>query len=730
MPASNGKAHRLLSNMLSYFSGFFVVSLFLMVALVVSYDNVRDSVSRELSMSLESGISRLEDIGGRMRMLDGMIVQDSVFSALRYQEDEEDDVSGLRMLNELYRSLGIIADDVDYIFTIFRNNDVFVSSGLVSMDFPSYYGRFMTAVDDERLIPDSESVKDFLSSAVSQGRRYLTLDSLTIDDGSFLKTFHDPLVILSADALFNIQPLYVTAYVIDSQRLEELLTPEQAMGSSSIRVSLLDGGTVLLDTADGDEGSAFTFSQQSQALGLSVTLTVDEDLVLSQMWQLIWMLATVIVGGLLSGLVIALYYALRHYRGFTRIRQVLEGGDVKPVRGRDFADVHERILRLRREGESYKERVGEVEKRNRAIEFENVLTRGARTDEERGILDALRPYVANGGAVVVLLRFIDYGDAPLDILFDMLSTSAWNDYLTVHSGSRDEIFLIALGKNGPEGLEDFFKDYTTRVPDSLVHIGISPPSGSVDQLGMLYDKALRAVSSLFADDGRSLVLSYDDKMRTSLLEVFNTESMGRLRNLLLRGRADDASVFIDSLFDAFASFPLEAEERKAQVYHMLSNVIQDAWTAMGGPEGEVVPYRREMTRDEMKDIMKAAVHQLCDYTQGRLRSHNDELLETILSIVERRYSEPGLSAYAVSQEAGVSEKYLQSFFREHMGEGFSQYLLNFRLEKARALLETSDLPNEKIAELTGFGALNTFYRNFSKSYGVTPRVYKEGLKRT
>ncbi len=30
--------------------------------------------------------------------------------------------------------------------------------------------------------------------------------------------------------------------------------------------------------------------------------------------------------------------------------------------------------------------------------------------------------------------------------------------------------------------------------------------------------------------------------------------------------------------------------------------------------------------------------------------------------------------------------------------------------------------------MTGFGAVNTFYRNFSKQVGVTPKVYKENCE--
>ena len=82
----------------------------------------------------------------------------------------------------------------------------------------------------------------------------------------------------------------------------------------------------------------------------------------------------------------------------------------------------------------------------------------------------------------------------------------------------------------------------------------------------------------------------------------------------------------------------------------------------------------------------------------------------------------------VSAEAGIAEKYLYQYLKEQTGETFASILMRLRIEQARKYLEESDLSNEKIAELTGFGSVNSFYRNFGKYVGVTPKVYREQKK--
>ena len=76
---------------------------------------------------------------------------------------------------------------------------------------------------------------------------------------------------------------------------------------------------------------------------------------------------------------------------------------------------------------------------------------------------------------------------------------------------------------------------------------------------------------------------------------------------------------------------------------------------------------------------------------------------------------------------GISEKYLFHFLKEQTGETFANYLINIRIEHAKLYLKDSSLSNEKIAELTGFGSVNTFYRNFKAQTGISPKLYQEEI---
>lgn len=100
----------------------------------------------------------------------------------------------------------------------------------------------------------------------------------------------------------------------------------------------------------------------------------------------------------------------------------------------------------------------------------------------------------------------------------------------------------------------------------------------------------------------------------------------------------------------------------------------------------------------------------------------------ILEILEMEYHDPNLSAYTVSQKIGISEKYLYQFWKAQTGETFVASLFRIRIEKAQEYLVQTDYSNAKIAELTGFSSVNTFYRNFQKQTGISPKKYQENMK--
>lgn len=78
----------------------------------------------------------------------------------------------------------------------------------------------------------------------------------------------------------------------------------------------------------------------------------------------------------------------------------------------------------------------------------------------------------------------------------------------------------------------------------------------------------------------------------------------------------------------------------------------------------------------------------------------------------------------LASKAHMSTRTLSRRFEVETGRGALEWITGRRVERARALLEDTDLSVTDIAFATGFGSLGAFRRQFNKVTGTTPRSYR------
>lgn len=724
---------RLVENILFYLSGFAIVSLFLVIAFFVSSSNMDRSARNEVMINLENGTQRLEELENRLMMMNNIIIQNSLFNTLVYQNGTtSSNITALRSLNSLYRNLNIVADGISYIFTIFSSSGIFLSSADTSFDFEEYYPEFMSVTYEGKTMESAQDLISFFSRQFSSGSNHFRLDSISYISSNGLERLDNPVIVLQSASQFTSDPLFINAYLISQEDMARFILGDSLQSSAFIRITDSAKGTELLDTfpQDMDMDDWYIFENNSSN-PYSILLAVPHSYFREQLGAITLFLFIIISAGILSGLVFASIYAMTHYKGVKSVISSFSGKDEKKSRlSGDFADIRRRIIALREEGESYREETNELARQNQAIQFQNILIQGIRSPEDLDLASKTVHFACQGYFVGIIRIVKDDGTWTAQKFYEHLSESLGANGIMIHSGSNDEVFIMPAIETDSwhekvvKELEKLFASEENEV----FHVGISQTSTEIEDLSRLYEEAERAVVSLYMYESESSYIFYEDEKRTSLLEIFNVEGLIRLRNLLLRSRESEAVSMLEGLFQRAEAFPLEAEERRNEIFYSLCNVYQSVFLALHIDDISVEKPHGSVKISETRDLFINVTHELCVRTERNRRSHNEDLKKKILDQIERDYPNPGLSAYTISRATGINEKYLLSFFRDQMGTSFSQYLLTQRLMKAKRLLETTDWSNERIASETGFGSLTTFYRNFSKYFGLSPKDYKDGLK--
>ena len=97
--------------------------------------------------------------------------------------------------------------------------------------------------------------------------------------------------------------------------------------------------------------------------------------------------------------------------------------------------------------------------------------------------------------------------------------------------------------------------------------------------------------------------------------------------------------------------------------------------------------------------------------------------QTILYLHTHFFENPSLEKTAST--IFICPGYLSTLFHSETGMTYKQYLTNIRIEFARRLIVSSDMPINDICSLVGFGSYPYFLKTFKAAYNVTPTSLRE-----
>ncbi|MFG2000228.1 GlxA family transcriptional regulator [Spirillospora sp. NPDC048911] len=121
-----------------------------------------------------------------------------------------------------------------------------------------------------------------------------------------------------------------------------------------------------------------------------------------------------------------------------------------------------------------------------------------------------------------------------------------------------------------------------------------------------------------------------------------------------------------------------------------------------------------------------------DGGQAQFIQHEDPqdtgtALQPTMAWMEANLHRP-LTLDEIAQEAAVSVRTLTRRFRAQAGTTPLQWLLRARIHRAQQLLESTDLPVERIAAESGFGSPVTLRAHFARTVGASPLAYRNAFR--
>lgn len=122
-----------------------------------------------------------------------------------------------------------------------------------------------------------------------------------------------------------------------------------------------------------------------------------------------------------------------------------------------------------------------------------------------------------------------------------------------------------------------------------------------------------------------------------------------------------------------------------------------------------------------KDIFSSIERAISEEKSKR----NYIVIEKAIEYISQNFKDLNLSLQTVSDAVGLSSSYLNQIFKTEKEVSISEYIVNYRIEKAKEYLIDKDFTIKNIANMVGFSNDNYFYTVFKKNTGLTPGQYRK-----
>ena len=169
----------------------------------------------------------------------------------------------------------------------------------------------------------------------------------------------------------------------------------------------------------------------------------------------------------------------------------------------------------------------------------------------------------------------------------------------------------------------------------------------------------------------------------------------------------------------------------AQFMKLKEYMLLDFWEECKMLETDSLRQQAEDILERLQPICnhsyaRQQLAQVCALLATGLGKKYNPVVSQCIQLISKKYMTE-ISLQAMADSLGVCNVYLSSLFRRETGVKFSAYVKEYRLNKAKELIQEGTRPLSQIYEMVGFTSQQYFSKCFKKAFGITPSKYVQSV---
>ena len=249
-----------------------------------------------------------------------------------------------------------------------------------------------------------------------------------------------------------------------------------------------------------------------------------------------------------------------------------------------------------------------------------------------------------------------------------------------------------------------------------------------------YQSAVILLQSCFFFEYGS-ILTYEDSIPTTSsqnndLTTLLTKSVLEMKEFLVSGDHEALHTLLASIFDTLHNSRTILANQAKDLYYKLFMAIHEAALSTHIHLDDDENFDTILDYISHSDTFSTLHTRLTEKTEQFLLHSQTEESETstvflIKDFIAKHYANESLSVKDISEQVFLSPSYVCTIFKNETNLTLNQYLTQYRIERAKKLLQDPRYKITDISSKVGYSDGNYFGKTFKKMVGLSPSEYRE-----
>lgn len=217
---------------------------------------------------------------------------------------------------------------------------------------------------------------------------------------------------------------------------------------------------------------------------------------------------------------------------------------------------------------------------------------------------------------------------------------------------------------------------------------------------------------------------------------YKINDMEMLLNNIKMGNRENATATLDGIVKGIYKgtpdiYPIDLKFLYMGIVNSVFKTIQDANISYDDFFDFTYKFldqlQRLQTVDEISKWLKDTIVKIIDILEKYKSTKKRKVIEKAVEYINGHYTEP-ITLNSIADKFFMNASYFCKVFKDEMGESFTKYFINLRIQKAKELMSDPTVKIYEIAGMVGYDDVQYFTRIFKTIVGVTPMQYREKIK--